>query len=124
MKRFFAVPIAGGKACAHFGRCEAFAIVEVTEQGIVGQSELTPPAHQPGVYPRFLAEAGVGTVIAGGMGGKARELFRQNNIEVHMGVGSSEPQQLVARFLRDELETGPNLCSHGDQEDHEHRCRH
>lgn len=124
MKRLFAVPTAGGKACAHFGRCEAFTLVAVAGQDIVGQTQLTPPVHQPGVYPKFLAEAGVGVVIAGGMGGKARELFQQHNIEVHTGAGASEPQQLVAQFLADELEAGPNLCSHGDQEDHEHRCRH
>jgi predicted Fe-Mo cluster-binding NifX family protein len=134
MKRLIAVPVEDGKACAHFGRCEAFAIVEVAShyvegqatasQSVVGQSELTPPAHQPGAYPRFLAEAGVTVVIAGGMGGKARDLFRENNIAVHTGVGLDDPRHLVEQFLRNELKTGDNLCSHGEGDAHGHHCGH
>ncbi len=123
MKRTFAIPTEGGKSCAHFGHCQEFAILEVEDSDITSELRLAPPVHQPGVYPRFLAEAGVTIVIAGGMGGKAQDLFRQNNIEVHMGVGVEEPRSLVEKFLRDELETGANLCDHGGEDHDHHRCR-
>lgn len=122
MNRLFAVPTQGGQACAHFGHCESFAVVEVADGKVVGQKELTPPEHQPGSYPRFLAEAGVQVIIAGGMGGMARNLFQENKIEVHTGVGAEAPQVLVEQYLRDELQTGDNQCSHGDSAEHEHNC--
>ncbi len=122
MKRTFAIPTASGKSCQHFGHCESFAIVEVDGGGITNESFLAPPAHQPGSYPKFLADSGVDIVIAGGMGGMAQNLFKENNIEVHMGVGVEAPRSLVEKFLQNELETGDNLCSHGDGQDHDHVC--
>ncbi len=62
MKRTFAIPTMDGKACAHFGHCQSFAVVEV---------------------------------IDGQLGG--------------------------VKFLRDELQTGVNLCNHGT-DDHEPNC--
>ncbi len=122
MKRTFAIPTLGGKSCAHFGHCENFALIRVDEDEEIGAVRfLDPPAHQPGTYPRFLAEQGVDVVIAGGMGAMARNLFRENNIEVHMGVGVEGPEMLVRQFLQDELQTGDNLCNHG-AEDHEPNC--
>ena len=122
MNRLFAVPVQGGQARAHFGHCEAFAVVEVVDGKVVNQKELAPPMHQPGSYPRFLAEAGVQVIIAGGMGGMARNLFQENKIEVHTGAGVAAPQVLVEQYLRDELQTGDNQCSHGDGDEHEHTC--
>jgi predicted Fe-Mo cluster-binding NifX family protein len=123
LKRIFAIPTVDGKSCAHFGHCEKFAVLEVDEGEITQEQYLAPPLHQPGVYPGWLAEAGVNIVISGGMGGMARDLFQRNNIEVHMGVGVEEPRSLVKKFLMDELETGANLCNHGDGDDDHHRCR-
>ena len=122
MKRIFAIPTVDGKSCAHFGHCERFAVLEVEDGEITRELLIAPPVHQPGVYPRFLAESGVSIIIAGGMGGMARNLFQQNNIEVHMGVGVEDPRLLVEQFLRNELKTGENLCSHGDGDDDQHRC--
>jgi predicted Fe-Mo cluster-binding NifX family protein len=121
VKRIFAIPTSNGRSCAHFGHCQSFALV-VVDQGVVsGVHFLDPPAHQPGSYPRFLANQGVNVVLAGGMGMKAQSLFRENDIEVYMGVGVEEPRDLVERFLRNELETGDNLCDHGTSE-HGHDC--
>ncbi len=120
MKRTFAIPTLNGKSCAHFGHCQSFAVVEVDGENMSDVVFLDPPAHQPGTYPRFLAEKGVNIVIAGGMGAMAQDLFQQNSIEVHMGVGVEEPGLLVTQFLRNELQSGDNLCNH-DSDDH-HRC--
>ncbi len=121
MKRTFAIPTMGGKACAHFGHCQSFAVVAADGDQLGEVKFLDPPAHQPGTYPRFLADQGVDIVIAGGMGVMAQNLFKENNIEVHMGVGEEEPSSLVERFLRDELQPGDNLCNHGT-EGHEPNC--
>jgi len=59
-----------------------------------------------------LAEKGVSTIISGGMGMKAQEIFAQNNIEVFMGISSDDPEKLVEQYLADQLESGKNLCDH------------
>lgn len=112
MKKLFAVPTENGKLCAHFGHCEKFAIVETEDQKIVNEYYLTPPVHQPGVYPQFLAQQGVSVIISGGMGQRAQNLFTQNNIEVCIGVSAESPSRLVEQYLNGQLNTGDNLCDH------------
>ena len=112
MKKLFAVPTANGKLCTHFGHCEKFAVVETEDQTIVKEEYYTPPMHQPGVYPQFLAQQGVSVIIAGGMGQRAQQLFAQHNIEVCVGVSSESPSKLVEQYLKGQLQTGDNLCDH------------
>jgi predicted Fe-Mo cluster-binding NifX family protein len=112
MRKLFAVPTIDRKLCAHFGHCEQFAVIETEDNKITGIKYLTPPVHQPGTYPRFLAGQGVSTIISGGMGMKAQEIFAQNNIEVFMGIHSDSPEVLVEQYLADQLESGDNLCDH------------
>ena len=112
MKKLFAVPTINEKLCAHFGHCEKFAIVETDDQNITKIDYHTPPVHEPGSYPKFLADNGVSTIISGGMGMKAQQLFAQNNIEVFMGIDSENPKVLVEKYLNDQLKSGENLCDH------------
>ena len=112
MKKIFAVPTANEKLTLHFGHCEKFAIIETENNKVISERSITPPVHQPGVYPRFLADNGVNVIIAGGMGQRAQDLFCQNNIEVHMGVMAESPRKLVEQYLNGQLETGENLCDH------------
>jgi len=108
----FAIPILNGEITAHFGHCEKFAIVETKDNKVINEEMVTPPIHQPGVYPRFLAGENVEVIIAGGMGQKAQQLFAQNNIEVYLGVARGTAAELVESYLNDKLNTGDNLCSH------------
>ncbi|MCK5029373.1 MAG: NifB/NifX family molybdenum-iron cluster-binding protein [Bacteroidales bacterium] len=112
MKKKFAIPTLNEKLTAHFGHCEKFAIVDVEDNKVVREEFITPPVHQPGVYPKFLADHGVHVIIAGGMGQKAQDLFAQNNIEVHMGVQDGSPSELVMHYMNNQLQTGQNLCDH------------
>jgi ATP-binding protein involved in chromosome partitioning len=110
----YAVPVSGGKVCPHFGHCEQFALIDADEvkKGIVGKKMVTPPPHQPGLLPPWLAQQGVNRVIAGGMGARAQELFQQNNVEVIMGVMEEDPEKAVLSHLNGVLETGGNTCDH------------
>ena len=114
MRKIFAIPTISGKLCAHFGRCESFAIIETEDSKIVNQKFVNPPFHEPGSFPRFLAAQGVSTIISGGMGMNAQQLFIQNNIEVFMGVNSDSPTRLVEDYLNNQLATGENPCDGGD----------
>jgi Mrp family chromosome partitioning ATPase/predicted Fe-Mo cluster-binding NifX family protein len=107
-----AVPLAGGLLCNHFGHCEQFAVLPVSE-GNIGTAELhVPPPHEPGLLPRWLGELGVNLVIAGGMGHRALDLFAENGIRVITGAPNLEPQALVQSYLAGSLTTGPNVCDH------------
>ncbi|HPX79680.1 MAG TPA: NifB/NifX family molybdenum-iron cluster-binding protein [Bacteroidales bacterium] len=111
MKKF-AIPLENGNLCAHFGHCKEFALIDVEDQTIKSQTFLTPPPHEPGLLPAWLAEKGVTHIIAGGMGQRAINLFKENNIQVCVGAESGTPEELVGNFLSNALKTGANLCDH------------
>jgi len=111
-KIVFAIPVAQGKLCAHFGHCDQFALVESSEGKIVGTQMLNPPAHEPGVLPQWLHEKGADVIIAGGMGSRAQDLFRQNGIKVVTGAPMDAPEPLVNQYLSGTLMTGANVCDH------------
>ena len=112
MKKLFAFPTLNGELTQHFGHCDKFAIIETQDNNIVKEEFVTPPVHQPGVYPKFLADKGVKVIIAGGMGQKAQDLFAQNEIEVCVGVYAETPRKLVEKYFNEQLQTGQNLCDH------------
>lgn len=107
-----AIPVAGGRLCAHFGHCEQFALIEVEDKEIKGKELLVPPAHEPGVLPRWLHEQGANLIIAGGMGQRAQALFTENEIRVIYGVAGGDPEELVRQYLNNTLEAGDNICDH------------
>jgi ATP-binding protein involved in chromosome partitioning len=109
-----AIPVAAGRLAAHFGHCEQFAVLDVDDESktIKGQELMTPPPHEPGVLPAWLAGLNVNVVIAGGMGQRAQQLFNGNGIEVLCGAPTAEPQQLVQQYLAGQLDRGPNACDH------------
>ncbi len=108
----FAIPLENGRLCSHFGHCQQFAIIDIENDVIVNDALVTPPPHEPGLLPAWLAERGVTDVIAGGMGQRAIDLFRQQNIDVNIGAQPKEPRQLVNDWLDKTLVTGANACDH------------
>jgi predicted Fe-Mo cluster-binding NifX family protein len=113
-KMKIAIPVAEGKLCMHFGHCEQFALVDVDEKTkkVAGTQMLTPPAHEPGVLPRWLHEQGANVIIAGGMGQRAQTLFADNGIKVVVGAPAGAPSDLVASYLAGTLQSGANACDH------------
>ena len=108
-----AIPLSNDNLSQHFGHCEQFAIIDVDDNKNISETELvTPPAHEPGVLPKWLTGMHVNLIIAGGMGRRARQLFAQNNINVIIGAPANEPQQLVRQYLNDQLQCGQNICEH------------
>jgi len=111
-KRMVAIPVSGGKLDPHFGHCEQFAFIE-THDGQIGSTRLlAPPAHEPGVLPRWLHEQGADVAIVGGMGDQARDLLTRNGVEVIIGAPIDAPETLVRQFLDNRLVAGENLCTH------------
>ena len=109
-----AIPVVEDRLSPHFGHCEEFALIDVdSEKKEIVQTQMLPsPVHQPGLLPRWLHEQGATVIIAGGMGGRAQDLFVQSGIRVIIGAPSEEPKAIVKAFLSDSLQTGENICDH------------
>jgi predicted Fe-Mo cluster-binding NifX family protein len=109
-----AMPLTKGKLSQHFGHCEQFAIIDIDSDNktIKSQELVLPPAHEPGVLPRWLAGLHVELIIAGGMGRRAQQLFAENHIDVLVGAPDNEPQELISQYLSGRLQCGQNLCDH------------
>ncbi len=107
-----AIPVADGKLTAHFGHCQEFALIEVEDNAIKKKETHVPPPHEPGVLPAWLHSLGADVIIAGGMGGRAIDLFKQNSINVIIGAPALEPEALVRSYLDNTLVSGANVCDH------------
>lgn len=110
-----------GYVSAHFGRCPAYTIVDIQDGRIIKREEIPNPGHQPGFLPVYLSQKGVNAIIAGGMGPRAQGLFTEKNIQTIIGV-QGKIDEVIEKFLRQELEAGQDLCDHGHHQ--EGACRH
>lgn len=109
-----AMPVAQGNLCLHFGHCEQFAMVDVDpdKKQVIKTELLTPPPHEPGVFPRWVAEQGANLVIAGGMGARAQSLFTENGVKVVVGAEAGTPEEVAQKYLDGSLSVGQNICDH------------
>ncbi|MFO7620616.1 MAG: NifB/NifX family molybdenum-iron cluster-binding protein [Bacteroidales bacterium] len=112
MKKRIAIPLENGRLCAHFGHCQQFAIIDSENESISGETLVTPPPHEPGILPAWLAEKGVTDVIAGGMGQRAIDLFNHAKINVFVGAPQKSSRELATDLINDSLAAGANYCDH------------
>jgi len=112
MENRIAIPLENGILCEHFGHCEVFYIADVINGEVANETHIVPPEHEPGLYPAWVSEQGVTLVIAGGMGEKAKILFKKENVDLLVGATKKEPRQLVEDFIKGELVIGQNSCNH------------
>jgi predicted Fe-Mo cluster-binding NifX family protein len=112
MKKCIAVPVENGILCSHFGHCQQFAIIQTDNNRITSEVMVTPPPHEPGILPGWLAEKGVTDIIAGGIGQRAIGLFNQNKINVFVGAQIKDPSELANDLINNTLVAGANYCDH------------
>lgn len=105
----------------HFGHCSYYTVYSVENGVIFRREDLQNPGHQPGILPPFLASHAVTHVIAGGMGPRAVDLFRQHGIEVILGV-SGHVDRIAQEFIAGRIIPGVSTCHHpeGDSYSHDH----
>lgn len=113
MNKKIAVPVDNdGTLDAHFGHCKFFAIFRIEGEKIITEDNVTPPPHEPGVLPKWLAEEGVTDVLAGGMGNRAIQIFNQNKVNVFVGAPKLNANELVDGFLSGTINFSANYCDH------------
>ncbi|HKL11115.1 MAG TPA: NifB/NifX family molybdenum-iron cluster-binding protein [Clostridia bacterium] len=87
----------------HFGHCDGYEIFDAEEKEIEDTGFIPYPGHKPGFLPKFLAGKNVDTIISGGMGASAQELFRKRNINVVIGV-TGNVEEAVKNYIDGEIE--------------------
>jgi len=109
-----AIPVSQGMLDPHFGHCRSFALIDVDkdEKKILTSETVDAPPHEPGLLPAWLAEKGANLVLAGGMGGRAIQLFANHGIEVIVGAPTLDPESLARNYLDGEIGAGTNVCDH------------
>jgi ATP-binding protein involved in chromosome partitioning len=110
----FAIPLTDGKISSHFGHCQCFAIIDSDNDSktITEMQMITPPAHEPGAFPKWLSGLNAEVVIAQGIGQRAKALFGQTGIKVIAGADGDNPEEIVTKYLQGMLQCGPNVCDH------------
>lgn len=122
-----ALPVNAGRLHDHFGGSRDFALVDLdlNEQTVYATTIVPAPPHQPGLFPRWLRQLGVNTVVAGGIGKRAIELFTRHNITVRAAEPGTRIEIIAAAFLSGQLERAPEPCAHhGRHHEHEHEHEH
>lgn len=102
-----AIPSENNMVCPHFGHCEEFALYDTNSKSL---KSVLNPGHQPGFLPGFLKEQGAELVIAGGMGGRAQELFADQGIQLIVGV-SGKLKDVIDAYEKGELKSSGAICS-------------
>lgn len=106
----------------HFGRCPEYTLYQIVEGAVKEQKRIANPGHEPGFLPRYLAEMGVNTIIAGGMGPRAQSLFAGESIETYIGVCGAV-SDVIDAYLAGELQCGTSTCDHPHSDHGEgHSC--
>ena len=92
-----AIPDDNGTVSAHFGRCPKFTVLELNGKEIISKE---------------IIESNIDTVIAGGMGMRAQELFEQKNIDILLGVSGSV-DDTIKGIVEGTLKSGKSSCDPG-----------
>ncbi len=116
-----AIATDNGYVSAHFGRCPSYTLLEIEEGKVIKREEIPNPGHSPGFLPHYLFERGVNVIIAGGMGPRAQALFAEKNIQTLTGV-QGEIDEVIQKFIRQELDAGKDLCDHDKVSFPDHPC--
>lgn len=95
----------------HFGHCKVFAVFTFKDEKIQNTEYVNAPPHQPGLLPKFLGDLKITTIITGGMGQKAIDLFKAQNVEVILGA-SGLIEDNLNEYLGGELYSKKSACNH------------
>ena len=106
-----AISTDGSMVAPHFGRCEAYTLVDIAEGKVTSREHIDNPGHEPGFLPAYLAERDVVCIVAGGMGPRAKMLFDEKKIETIVGISGTVDETIEA-LCRGELSGGESMCVH------------
>lgn len=103
-----------GTVSEHFGHAPVFNFFKINknDKTITEEKALTPPAHQPGVIPIWVAKMGADVIMSGGMGQMAVNIFESNGVKVIIGANGQNTKQLIEGYMNGTLKSTGTACSH------------
>jgi dinitrogenase iron-molybdenum cofactor biosynthesis len=123
-----AVTYENGNVFQHFGHTEQFKVYTVENSKIVSSEILDTNGNGHGALAGFLKDAGVDTLICGGIGGGARTALAEADINLYPGVvGNAD--ECVNNLINGNLVFNPDtMCDHHSHEEGHscgsHKCNH
>ena len=114
-----AVTYENGNVFQHFGHSSQFKIYDVEDGNIVKAEVVDTNGQGHGALVGFLQAQEVNAVIAGGIGGGAKQGLAEASIDLYGGVTGSA-DDAVKELLNGTLKFNPDVaCSHHDHQ-HDH----
>jgi predicted Fe-Mo cluster-binding NifX family protein len=105
----YAIAKDGGFVSAHFGRCPEYLLVDIEDGKITKEQVVINPGHEPGAIPSFLKSHQAHVVIAGGMGQRAVQFFKELGIDIMVGI-SGEITAIKKGLVEGSLKSGVSSC--------------
>lgn len=121
-----ALPTRGGVIDNHFGHCEFYTIVTVSEDNQILSTQTIPSPQGCGCKSNIaskLQEDGVTVMLAGNMGAGALQKLAAHNIQVIRGC-SGPIMEVVNAYLEGNLQDSGEACQHHHDGDEHHQCGH
>lgn len=115
-----AVTTQGDQIFQHFGKCPSFTVFSVEGGEIRGKEILDAEGNGHAALGGFLKNAGVDTVVCGGIGDGARNMLSAAGIKLISGV-EGKIEAVVSAFISGNLSDQGGNCGH-DEHDHKHEC--
>ena len=102
----------------HFGHCDCFTVVDIEDGEIVSSSLMDNPPHEEGGCLRpvqLLADAGVNSIVAAGMGKRPFKGFNDAGIEVYFDNKTSNVGEVALLVAQEKLSVMvlENTCQSG-----------
>lgn len=122
-----AIPTENNSIYQHFGKTRCFTIVEAENGTIRSARMMDTDGAGHSALGGFLKNAGVDTLICGGIGQGARDILRENGIKLISGAQGGVTAAVQA-YLDGVLADSPEgACDHHHTEDcgeaHQHGCK-
>ncbi len=107
-----AIATDGEYVSPHFGRCQTYTLVDITDGVMKSKNEINNPGHEPGAIPRFLHNHGTECIVCGGMGARAVGFFEELGIEMKTGI-EGKVEDTITELINGTLVGGESVCTPG-----------
>jgi len=97
-----AIPLKQNEFSLKFSNCDQFAFIEISlgTRQILDAQYRTPPSFSLDVLPKWIRENNVDSIVTGGMGQEAKDIFAQNHIDVRVGFLNGSIKAVIEVFIK------------------------
>jgi predicted Fe-Mo cluster-binding NifX family protein len=105
-----AISTDNGMVAEHFGRCPQFTIATIDNGKVLEKRVIENPGHETGFLPKYFNEQGIESIIAGGAGFRAIQLFKEYGISF-FGAEKQSVEQALEKLAKGELKESSGSCA-------------